>query len=83
VTKIDDSSHKIIRKRLWMEREGLAPLEAENLAAKRTVVMNSNNPKFILRNWIAQNAIQKAEKGDFSEVNAVHKLLQVTFKLNN
>lgn len=30
--------------------------------------MNSNNPRVVLRNYIAQNAIQAAEQGDFSEV---------------
>ncbi|KAE8616053.1 hypothetical protein XENTR_v10008705 [Xenopus tropicalis] len=30
--------------------------------------MDSNNPSYILRNYIAQNAIDSAESGDFSEV---------------
>src|SRR5690606_19160741 len=30
----------------------------------RITLMNNNNPKFILRNYIAQNCIEKAEKGD-------------------
>ncbi len=30
--------------------------------------MNSTNPRVVLRNYIAQNAIQAAENGDFSEV---------------
>ena len=33
----------------------------------------------ILRNYIAQNAIDAAEKGDFSEVERVLKLLQHPF----
>lgn len=34
---------------------------------------NKLNPKFVLRNHMAQMAIEKAEKGDFSEVsNAEH-----------
>lgn len=32
--------------------------------------------RFILRNYIAQNAIEAAEKGDFSEVHRVLKVLQ-------
>jgi len=36
--------------------------------------MNSNNPKYILRNYLAQQAIEKAENGDYSEVE---KLLQI------
>ena len=26
------------------------------------------NPRYVLRNWMAQSAIQKAERNDFSEV---------------
>ncbi|XP_070558008.1 protein adenylyltransferase SelO, mitochondrial-like [Ptychodera flava] len=42
----------------------------------RVVLMNSNNPKYILRNYIAQNAIEAAENGDYSEVRRVLKLLE-------
>jgi len=33
----------------------------------------------VLRNWIAQQAIDAAEKGDFSEVQRVLRLLQNPF----
>jgi len=42
----------------------------------RVTVMNNNNPKFILRNYIAQKAIALAEKGDFSEVNNLLDLIR-------
>lgn len=32
-----------------------------------------------MRNWIAQQAIEKAEKGDYSEVQRVLKLLENPF----
>ena len=35
--------------------------------------------RYILRNWIAQQAIEKAEKGDYSEVRRVLKLLEHPF----
>jgi uncharacterized protein YdiU (UPF0061 family) len=35
--------------------------------------------RYILRNWIAQQAIEKAEKGDYSEVRRVMKLLEHPF----
>ncbi|XP_056429717.1 protein adenylyltransferase SelO, mitochondrial isoform X2 [Hyla sarda] len=47
-----------------------------NFLAKRQKIMNSNNPKHILRNYIAQNAINAAEKGDFTEVRRVLTMLE-------
>ena len=41
--------------------------------------MQANNPKFILRNYLAQIAIEKAEKGDFSELDTLLMLLQSPF----
>ncbi|KAM3925321.1 protein adenylyltransferase SelO, mitochondrial [Leptodactylus fuscus] len=46
------------------------------LLIKRQKIMNSNNPTHILRNYIAQNAIDLAEKGDFTEVRRVLKMLE-------
>jgi uncharacterized protein YdiU (UPF0061 family) len=42
--------------------------------AERRVAMARVNPKYILRNYLAQVAIEKAQNGDFSEV---HRLLAV------
>ena len=54
-----------------------ARLKRENSDTKKRIsVMNLNNPKFILRNYIAQNVIEKAEHGDFSELKHVFKLLE-------
>ena len=57
----------------WLERYG-ARLQREARAggdaAARVNAMRAANPKFILRNWVAQQAIEKAEKGDYSEVHA-------------
>eukprot|EP00062_Callorhinchus_milii_P006756 gi/632947628/ref/XP_007889143.1/ PREDICTED: selenoprotein O [Callorhinchus milii] len=60
--------------RLATEAEGVDDVDEQN--AERVKVMNLNNPKFILRNYIAQNAIEAAEKGDFSEVRRVLTLLE-------
>jgi uncharacterized protein YdiU (UPF0061 family) len=37
------------------------------------------NPKYILRNYLAQQAIERAQEGDFSEVEALQALLQKPF----
>ena len=41
--------------------------------------MLTNNPKFILRNYLAHQAIKKAESGDFSEVELLAKILNKPF----
>lgn len=41
--------------------------------------MLSTNPKYILRNHLAQTAIEKAQQGDYSEVNKLYEILQRPF----
>ncbi len=43
---------------------------------ERRVRMQRTNPKYILRNYLAQQAIERAEQGDFSEVERLLHLLQ-------
>ena len=42
----------------------------------RRTSMNRVNPKYVLRNYIAQQAIEKAEKNDFSMVHELMTLLE-------
>eukprot|EP00602_Paraphysomonas_sp_CaronLab_P002905 CAMPEP_0185029834 /NCGR_PEP_ID=MMETSP1103-20130426/16399_1 /TAXON_ID=36769 /ORGANISM="Paraphysomonas bandaiensis, Strain Caron Lab Isolate" /LENGTH=582 /DNA_ID=CAMNT_0027564733 /DNA_START=97 /DNA_END=1845 /DNA_ORIENTATION=+ len=49
------------------EDVSLTPMERENL-------MNSTNPKYILRNWMAAMAYESAEEGNYELIN---KLLEV------
>ncbi|XP_041833016.1 selenoprotein O2 isoform X2 [Melanotaenia boesemani] len=62
------------RRRLARECDGTSDLSL--IKKERLRVMNCNNPRVVLRNYIAQNAIQAAEKGDFYEVNRVLKVLE-------
>ena len=43
---------------------------------ERKLAMDAINPKYVLRNYIAQQIIEKAEKGDFSMLDEVYELLQ-------
>ena len=47
-----------------------------SVSPDRRNTMDLVNPKYVLRNWMAQLAIDKAEKGDFSLVNQLHELLK-------
>ncbi|MCU9950717.1 protein adenylyltransferase SelO [Pseudomonas sp. PDM13] len=41
--------------------------------------MHAVNPKYILRNYLAQRAIEAAERGDYSEVRQLHDVLARPF----
>ncbi|MFA5985579.1 MAG: YdiU family protein [Methylococcaceae bacterium] len=61
------------RMRLQMEQSVDSIRQSSMLAA---------NPKYILRNWVAESAIRKAQTKDFSEVNAVLHCLQHPYDEN-
>lgn len=70
---------------LFLDREAFdawALHYAERLRAEASVDierarrMNRVNPKFVLRNHLAETAIQRAREGDFSEVQRLLKVLQ-------
>lgn len=46
---------------------------------QRKAAMDSVNPKYILRNYLCQGAIDAAEQGDFGEVRRLLKLIQTPF----
>nr|XP_019958734.1 PREDICTED: uncharacterized protein LOC109639617 isoform X1 [Paralichthys olivaceus] len=41
--------------------------------------MRNVNPRYVLRNWMAESAIRKAEMNDFSEVELLHHILSFPF----
>lgn len=43
---------------------------------ERAVAMNATNPKYVLRNYMAQLAIDKADKGDYSLIDDLFQLLK-------
>lgn len=50
-----------------------------SFATERAMKMNCVNPKFILRNHLAQRAIEMAQQDDFSEVNRLQGILSRPF----
>ncbi|NXW30367.1 SELO protein, partial [Phaetusa simplex] len=47
---------------------------------KRRTRMTTVNPRYILRNWMAESAVQKADLNDFSEVRLLQQILQHPFQ---
>ena len=60
----------------WLTHYIKRVLNDENTAEQRISLMNQTNPKFVLRNYIAQQAIEKAEQGDYSEIAILQTLLK-------
>ncbi|ANR77644.1 hypothetical protein BBB57_04880 [Kosakonia sacchari] len=57
-----------------------ARLQQENIDdAQRQAHMQQVNPAMVLRNWLAQRAIDAAEKGDNSELERLHEALRQPF----
>ena len=57
-----------------------SPQEVEARAhTKRAEIMADSNPTFVLRNWIAQDAIEAAEKHDFSKVRTLVRMLRTPY----
>ncbi|NCF03885.1 protein adenylyltransferase SelO [Kosakonia sp. MH5] len=51
--------------------------------AQRQQLMSGVNPALVLRNWLAQRAIDAAEKGDASELAQLHEALRQPFRDRN
>ncbi|MDX8404857.1 MAG: YdiU family protein [Mariprofundus sp.] len=60
----------------WLRRYIHRLQQDERSNGERKTAMNRHNPKYVLRNWLAQVAIDKAENGDYSEIHHLHALLK-------
>jgi len=69
----DDAEEKITS---WFEKY-INRLGCEvNTNEERQAKMNSTNPKYVLRNYMAQLAIDEADKGNYGLIHELHQLLK-------
>ena len=63
----------------WLDRYSTR-LEAETSGtAERQRRMLATNPKFVLRNWVAQEVIEAAEAGQFGLIETVRRVMATPF----
>lgn len=85
--RLSDPNYSIVdgfidrkKAQIWLEkyqqRLGLESISAEQRQQKMLAV----NPKYILRNYLAQIAIDRAEEGDFSECERLLAILKSPYK---
>ncbi|XP_054479120.1 protein adenylyltransferase SelO-like isoform X2 [Anoplopoma fimbria] len=73
----DLSSHKLFFDWLSMYQHRLIGQDDSDLDRQQR--MKNVNPRYVLRNWMAESAISKAEMNDFSEVEMLHYILSFPF----
>ncbi len=64
----------------WAENYRLRLTKEKSVDAERQALMMRVNPKFVLRNHVAQAAIEQAQAGNYGEVNALLEVLQNPFE---
>lgn len=60
----------------WLKNYQQRLAGEEVTAAARKQLMNTTNPKYVLRNYMAQLAIEAADKGDYSLINELYEILK-------
>ncbi len=63
----------------WLQRYRLRLKQEASQDGPRQNAMQAVNPKYILRNYLAQQAIEKAQNKDFSEVDKLRQILAHPF----
>jgi uncharacterized protein YdiU (UPF0061 family) len=63
----------------WAVRYRARLRQENSVDAERQIAMRRANPKYVLRNYLAQAAIEKAQNGDYSEVGKLLAILERPF----
>lgn len=64
----------------WLQAYARRLSKEANSSAERKKKMQATNPRYVLRNYMAQLAIDKAEKGDYSLVEELYTMLQKPYQ---
>lgn len=65
---------------LWLQRYRQRLAKETRPDTARKTAMLATNPKYVLRNYLAQQAIEQAQQGDFSEIQRLLQVLQTPFE---
>ena len=63
----------------WLQRYSVRLGAEGSVDAERAGRMRRVNPKYVLRNWIAQEAIERAEAGEFGPIEELRRLVADPF----
>ncbi|XP_033748466.1 protein adenylyltransferase SelO-like [Pecten maximus] len=63
----------------WVKMYKKVLMDQNVTETNRQRIMKLTNPRYVLRNWMAQRAITKAERDDFSEIAKVLRVLERPF----
>ena len=66
--------------RILEEREEWGPISQEEIDALRQKEMDGVNPRFVLRQWVLEEVIEKVEKDAVSGRRVLAKVLKVSFR---
>lgn len=86
--RVNDSSNDTALRNMFIDHTGFDTwvaqyrkrLKIENSQDQsRTLAMHACNPKYVLRNYLVQTAIEKAQNKDYSEVHQLLRILEKPF----
>ncbi len=63
----------------WLARYTVRLGAESRTSAERHAAMRGVNPKFVLRNWVAEEAIRNAETRNYARVDEIRRLLDAPF----
>lgn len=79
----DDIEHTICQWIKQYSKRALLEIKAEPSSAefqdqlkRRKITMNQVNPKYVMRNYLAQQAIDLAEEGDYTQLNELLEVMR-------